>query len=280
MKLPYSHRAGAILLPPFALTLSSPRKRFKLAAALPLLSACTLLDPDATPANPQRPGLSTSTGTTALGTLELEAGVASSHPDAFGSPSFLKYGLGATTEIFAGLSPYVHSARPGFDGRGVGDVFVGGRHRVFEEANGLPSGAVTLTGKIPTSNSADGIGSGKADFFVAGILTKSFNQLSVTGFYQFGMLGQPGNDTVDLEHGFALAASHPVLGPVSANAEYAALVSPEQHRSQAFTTLGLSVALSPAVVFDIGGVIGVTNDATNFQVIAGFNLNFGGPSPD
>lgn len=187
----------------------------------------------------------------------------------------LKAGLSDASELFLGWSPLIYLRRPGDDGRGPGDLFVGVRHRVVEAVADGTSAAFQLTGKIPTASRSEGLGSGEVDLFLAAIVDHQFGDLATTGYYQVGVLSEAGADDSDLEHGFALAAGMPVADGVSPFAELALVLRPEQDVEAGILTLGTSYALRPSLVLDASVVVGYTPDAPDFRVQLGMTHNFG-----
>ncbi len=253
--------------------------RVRIAAAIlaPALPGCALFAEPPAPAIPQRPTLSSDTGTTKRGTFELEAGVTVDPGDLYDTPAQVKYGAGTHTELFLGWSPFVHLDAPARDATGPGDLFVGTRHRIVDEKEGVPSAALQLTTKLPTASESEGIGSGETDFFVAGMLTKGFGKLSATAFYQAGILGDPSGTGTILQHDAALAAGMPIVDHVGLFAELAGIFQPTTGLDAVFSTVGATYAISPSFVLDAAIQTGITPDAPDFRVLAGFTWNLGGP---
>jgi len=237
--------------------------------------ACSFVDLQDVPATPQRPTLSSDTATTAKGTLEIEAGVAVDPTDAFDSPLQLKVGAAEATELFLAWSPYRWVERSGPDGRGQGNLFIGVRNRFLEETESRPSAAFQLQTKIPTASEREGLGSGALDFLGAGIVTKDLGGFLTTGFYQIGILGEPDGGDTDLEHDVAIASGTPLVNGLGAFAEVAGTFIRERDTSSVFTTLGLAYAIARDVVADAGVVVGLSDDAPDFRVVAGVTINFG-----
>jgi hypothetical protein len=137
--------------------------------------------------------------------------------------------------------------------------------------------AVQLITKLPTGDENDGLSTGETDFFVAAIFTKEVGRVSTTLFYQFGILGEPDDADTDIEHTIALEGGFPLGDEWSFNAELAAVETPDQNLNEIFTTIGFSWAVSPDFVLDAGVVVGLNDDAQDFQIVFGFTKNLGGP---
>lgn len=244
-----------------------------LGAALLLgLGSCNSAPSGGETVTPQRPTLSSDTSTTAEGTFELEAGVAVDPSEAVDTPLSLKFGAGPSTEVFLSGAPFLFREVPGRDARGPGDVVVGLRHRFLESAARHPSAAFQASIKLPTAD--EELGSEEVDLSVAAMATQGFGDLTVTGYYDLGVLGDPGGGT-DVSHSLALATSHPLSNSVGAFAEIAGVSIPDQDAEQAFTTFGVTYAASNSLVFDVGAVVGLDRDARDFQFIIGLTRNLG-----
>lgn len=242
---------------------------------LPLLAACAVHAEPATAATPQRPTVSANTKTTATDTVELEAGVSVDPSDTFDSPLRLKYGLGPRTEFAVRFSPLVYLSRPGDDGNGIGDLFLGTKHRIVEQDGDWPSLAFGLITKLPAASTVEGIGSGEIDFFAEGIASADYDDVSLTAYYKFGALGAPRARGVDGQHTGALAASVPLGGDFGAFGEVAGVFDDERRQDAVFTTLGVTHQPLVNLVLDGGVVVGLSDDAPDLAVIVGMTLNFG-----
>jgi len=243
--------------------------------AFPFLAACTVDRTYQTRATPQRPTVSSDTRTTAPGTVELEAGLAIDPNDRFGTPSMVKYGVDERTELFLGFEPYVTVDRPGSDGHGIGDLLPGIRRRVMDQDGSTPAAAYLIAAKIPTADEDEGIGTGEIDLFAAGIVSWDDVAWSATGFYQLGLLGEPGDGGTDLQHVFAAAGSRPIDNRLDAFGELAFLWTPEQDDEDLLGTIGLAYAYRPGMVFDLGLTLGLSQDAPDAVFQIGTTINFG-----
>ena len=255
-----------------------------------LLSACVLsllgcgcsgLPADDLSATPQRPTRSAATSTTAVGSFELEAG-ATHEPDEFdGVSTVLKYGAGPGTEVYAAWSPYLRFEDLPGDDTDVGDLALGIRHRLVAETESRPSAAILAQVKLPTADESNGFSTGELDATFAGILNKSFDPFGVTAYYALDVLGDPRGGT-NTGHNLALAAGAPLDGLGAANVgafvEVAGVIVPEFDAEAAFTIIGLTYAPRPALVLDVAVLLGLNDDAADFQLLFGFTRNFGRPA--
>jgi hypothetical protein len=249
--------------------------------AWPALCASCVVHPAAgSPATPQRPTFSSSTATTAHATWEVEGGAYRNDENAVDVPIALKYGAGPRTEVFASVSPYRRVEAGGERDSGWSDVVVGARHRTSDGTGGdgdEPARAFQLAAKVPTGDRADLLSSGEIDVFGAWIVDGARERFAWTAFYQLGLLGDPDEGGVVVEHGLALAVGHP-LGDdrLSAFGELAAVVHPEWDDRQVFTTLGVALTPHPELVLDAFVVFGLSADAPDAAIGIGFTRNLGG----
>lgn len=156
--------------------MESCRSLLRLCALCAVLSAvpgCLTLQ-DRQPATPQRPTFSSSTATTAEGTVELETGVEYDHHDSSGLPTTFKYGLDANTELYLSGVPWQKSdVSGGKDNRGQGDDLLGVRQRFWQgEESGL-SAAWQFAVQIPDGSRTKGFSDDEYHLYAAGILDGS-----------------------------------------------------------------------------------------------------------
>jgi len=245
-------------------------------AVLGSTAACKTVPGSLAPATPQRPTVSSATTTTAHRTFELEAGAVIDPGDRLDTPTTLKYGAGPRTEVFAGWSPLLDVDEGGVDETGVGDALVGVRHRFADETATTPSGAVQATVKLPVADEEDGLGSGEVDASFALIATRSAGDFSLNGFYELDVIGDPGGNA-DIGHDVTLAGSAPVAGDWGVFGELVGSFVPERDQGAVFTIVGVTLSPHPAVVFDVAAVVGLNEDAPDFQLLFGLTRNLGQP---
>lgn len=248
--------------------------RKSLPIALALMSvACVSPNTKSAPTTSQRPTLSRNTETTAAGTLELEAGTAIDVGDSFMAPMTLKYGIDEDEELFLSVSPINFLDRPGSDGQGFGDLTVGMRRRVWSQKE-VAVGFQFAT-KLPTGDEDDGISSGEMDFFAAGIVDYDFDlATTITGFYQFGVIGDPADTDSNLQHLIALAGTHTLNDQFGLFGELSS-TSNSSADDPAFAILGITHPLSAGFVVDAGVQLGLNTEAPDARFLIGLTTNFG-----
>ncbi len=231
---------------------------------------------------PQRPTFSSSTQTTAPGTVEIEAGVSIDPGDRNSSPMTAKMGVTENSEIFVSWSPYTWVDRSvgGGNGGGVGDTEIGMRQRVLDFGPNEPAIAYQFKTKIPTASARQGIGNEEMDFFAAAMLEMPYGSASLVGFYQLGFLGDPTGGDPDIQHGLAISGTTPVADAIGAYGEIAGIITPERDDEQLIATGGLTYPLMDGWIFDAGLAIGLSNDAPDLQFLIGVTVNLGGIGTD
>ena len=248
-----------------------------LVLAVTCLTGCASLPPS--PATPQRPSYSSDASTTAHQTVEIEMGLAADETDAIDSPVNVKWGATRATELFLGFSPYA-SIKPGPEREsGFGDVIAGARVRFLDEREGRPAAAVQMTAKLPAADDGAGLGTGETDVFGAGILTKTFDRTTVVWFYQLGVLGNPAQADVDLEHGGAVAFARPIAQNLGGFVEFAGVFTPDQDITNVFTTIGIGYGLRANIILDAAIAVGLSDDAVDWVGNVGLTANLGSLVP-
>jgi hypothetical protein len=237
-------------------------------------SATTSSTPVARP-HPQRPTISFDTYTTPEDAVELEAGLSIDPGDRFAVPALLKYGVGPRTEFFLGGFPFLSVDQGSVDESGIGDGLVGFRHRLADETDESPSSAFQIATKVPTASESKGLGTGEVDLYMAAMAEKHFGYYGVNGFYQLGILGDPGGSGSDLQHTFAVQGTRPAWEEWTPFGELAFLWTPEQDDERLFLTGGTYYLVSEEVTLDFGVRLGLTEDAPDFALLVGLTWALG-----
>lgn len=237
------------------------------------LGACSIRHDPNVLVSPQRPTVSSDTTITAAGTYELEAGLVLDPGDTLALNTTLKLGLDEVTDVFVGWTPYAHIDRPGDDGTGTGDSAVGARRRVWEK--GPNAVAVQMATKLPTGDEGEGLSSGEIDFFLAGILSHEEDSgATLVGFYELGLIGEPGASDTGTQHTAALAASKPWKDDMTLFGELS-------KRHAAFgddpllAILGIAKRTRPGLVYDGALAVGLNDDAADLTLLFGLTTNVG-----
>lgn len=227
-----------------------------------------------------RAAFGSDTWTVEAGRVEVEFGVtADPKDDTLDTPLTLKWGAGEATEIYVDLSPYQYAdLRGGLDAEGFGDMALGVRHRFLEQTEVRPSAAVQFQTKLPTGNEPAGLSSGAIDFFTAGILTKDFDGVAATAFYELGVIGKAegsGSGT-EFQHSFAFVTEVIMGHNWGVYGEAVAILAPTQNLEQFALGGGVSFHVVKRLAWDVGLSVGLNDDTPDLQIFAGFTWGVGG----
>ncbi|MCB9879909.1 MAG: hypothetical protein H6835_20145, partial [Planctomycetes bacterium] len=162
------------------------------------------------------------------------------------------------------------------DANGPGDLVLGMRQRLFGAGGGDLSGALVLSGKLPTAADSSGLGSGEPDVRLGAIVNRSFGGVGANLFYQYGALGDPAGGSDD-EHTLTLTLGTPLAAEVTMFAELGAIWLPEQDQRRVFCIPGLAWTVRPWCVLDCALNVGLSDDAPDLQLYVGSTINFGRP---
>ncbi len=228
-----------------------------------------------TPITPQRPTIARKTSTTAVGTVEVEAGMERAPSETFSMPVFVKYGIFDRNEAFLAFSPYNTVELAGNDGEGFGDITLGWRQRFLEQNQNMPSLAWQAALKLPTADEDDALGTGELDGYGALSGTYGINQWTVTGFGQLGLLGDPNSSGADVQYVLSGAADYAYGPTVDFFGEVGGIFTPEYDNEVVLLTLGGGWSPSVGLRLDTGFRVGLSDDAPDFSYLVGFTRNLG-----
>ena len=223
--------------------------------------------------SPQRPTLSSDTNVAADGTVELETGVAWDPHDVLDVPISLRFGVAPETEAFLNISPLSITRLPGKDAHGFSDPEIGVRRRLSHDPDGV-STAVQASVKLPVSDRDEGLSTGEADAYVAGIVSGSAGPVSLLGYYRLGALGER-RGGVDVEHAAAFNAGLGLTDRLGCYAELAGQFVPEQDLHSVFLIAGMNYVLDNGSVLDWGVQTGLSEDAPHSRALVGWTVNLG-----
>jgi len=96
-----------------------------------------------------------------------------------------------STGTGGGIHPDYPLIRGGWSGNRLGDLWVGGKVRVLGSMSAPVGLAIRAQVKLPVGDDAIGVSSGKADFQVDGIVSRSSNHVEVSGFGGLMVRGNP-----------------------------------------------------------------------------------------
>jgi len=218
---------------------------------------------------PQRPSFSFNAFTTSRGYFEIEAGIDLSEPW-LDAPALLKYGVADRAEIFVGGAPIRRQRHR--KKNGVGDLLVGAKYRVNIAPPGTPALALQGAVKVPTADQDQGFGTGEVDYKAVAIVSQGSSLSQVDINLGLNLLGKQGGGGLR-EEAFAIMSL--TLFPGGRVGPYGEIFA-SQALESGFTTLisdfGVSLSLSPRVVTDLAGVVGIDNAPSDWQLVAGITI--------
>ena len=165
--------------------------RGKLSAAMLLVATVAAAQPrDPHAVQPERPTVATHAGTVAPGWFEFETGVERDRSgrahSVFSTPTVFKFGIAPRAQFSLGGS-FVNNAA----GTGAGDLFVGIKVRLLEDAPVVGDFAILPSITFPTGNADRGFGSGERQ-----------GALLFISSHQFGDVEMDINFGYDASHGW------------------------------------------------------------------------------
>jgi hypothetical protein len=222
-------------------------------------------------AAPYRPTISNPADLPVPGHLEWEAGGLSLYDRGGEShrsvPYLLKYAFTEDFGVLLGGESWV-ADRSGADStNGWGDTSVAlkFRHSVAQStAIGLEVGV-----SLPTASAA--LGSGHSDFSMNGIISTELDAYDVDVNLSYTQLGvsDPGAGRGIV--GWAVAASHAIVGPWGFAAEFSGLEQKGVPSATQFLA-ALTYSLRPTVVLDCGSLFGLDRGAPRYGAFAGMTV--------
>lgn len=236
--------------------------------------ACTALGDRVVHATPQRPTVASSTSTTAVGTVELEFGALLDEQDSAALPTTLKAGLDERTEFYLSGAPWMHLEGSGPPSNGASDLLLGLRHRFLDADEASFPLAAFANLKLPTASRPTAFSSSEVDLFAGAMVEHSLDEkVGLLGYYELGLLGDPDAQGIDLRHTVALDASWSVTPGLGLFAEISAVYDRGTDARIWQGLLGVAFPLAPDFVLDVAGSRGLSAQAPDWTVQAGFTFN-------
>jgi len=249
-----------------------PISQFKVATLTLLLASCVGPLPKDVAAHPQGLLPSQDTATTPNGYLELEA-VGSWAAKENQAMAVIRYGLADRTEIF--LAQDLHHAisvpaEP--ESSGIGDAWIGMRHRVIDkDVNGVTH-AFGADVRIPHGDPDLGISASGLELHLAHIRDGQWGSVSWTTNTDLYLLADQ-NGRPDPALGGSITATGPLLKiagrrlPLALLSELGALTHPEEDTLPGWVALGIRIPVHPALEIQAAWVKGVGRDAPEDRLV-------------
>jgi hypothetical protein len=225
-----------------------------------------------------RPLTTDDASTVAKRKFQLETGldlVREGNQDTLISPSVvLTYGLLENLDLAIGGQYLFRYADGDKDVSGPGDLEFKAKYRFIDEKGWLPSLAVAGILKIPTASESKGLGSGKADYNLSALFTRSLSEIVLLdvnlGYTLVGERGADNAFNASVAGRFAVSSRWTLVGEV-------AVVNNFNGRSGddlCSTLLGTQYQITENAVWDTGVEAGRSNGAQYFRLTTGLTLLF------
>lgn len=224
-------------------------------------------------AHPQSLLPSQDTTTTPAGHLELEAvGLWADSEQT--TAAVIRYGLAERTEIY--LLQDLHrtlSDPAGPDPSGIGDAWIGWRHRVIDEDAAGVAHAFAAEVRLPHGDPDEGLGEGELELHIAHIRDGTWRSLDWTTNTDLRLIGDQ-NGRPDPALGGSITLSTPLLKtagrvlPLAFLAEAGGLWHPEEDDSPAYIALGFRVPIHPSLELQVAWMDGIGSDGPDERWVA------------
>lgn len=224
-------------------------------------------------AHPHRSAYSSSTVTTDPRTFELEGGL-TVNPDLQNTPVLLKYGIKPGLEVFTGISPFVKLFNLGQ--KGVGDLSLGTRCRFIASSDGATSAGFQFIWKVPTANEHKGLGSGRSDFDLTVILSRSYSKYSIDANLGGFWAGIQSTSRFEKNIYGDLTVSRILKDRISMFVDGYTYRNFSTDRTTLLGAIGIVYTVHPAFLLDLTTNINIRNGPYNWQILAGGVINLFG----
>ncbi|HEX8186771.1 MAG TPA: transporter [Pyrinomonadaceae bacterium] len=161
---------------------------------------------------------------------------------------------------------------------GFGDVRVGLQFVAAEEGEGHPALAFAYFAKLPTADQSEGLGTGRFDHKLVGLLSKKVGETDVDFNAAYLLVGKEGGP--GWEHGgqAAVSVSRDFKNHLGFEAELSGQSRDDVQPRGLYALGALHYAASRRVVFDAGARFGLNPEAPRFGVFAGMTVGVTRPS--
>jgi hypothetical protein len=223
-----------------------------------------------------RPLITDDTGTVEKGAFELELAFDflrdEDENDNYFPSVQLKYGLSKRAEVGASIGYIRRDASFSENVDGWADVLAYLKYRLWQEGNYFPSMALKPLIKFPTASSDKGLGSGKIDYGIGPIFSKSYSDFSFHLEAIYFFIGEKReNDT--LSTGAAMEYEFLKGWTAVGEVRYANNFNSDRHDDPLLVNFGLKKAVGRAVL-DAAFNVGLNRAAPDYGFTAGVTIGF------
>ncbi|HEX8720937.1 MAG TPA: transporter [Pyrinomonadaceae bacterium] len=272
-----ARQAGAFAGNLFAPALRQPRQQ---ATPTP-----TPPEEDEPEIKPSRPGVANPAEIPEPGVLQLEIGYDSNfRSDEFRSehsmPVTLRYAAAKRLLLHLDFDAVISQTDEATRERstGFGDTRVGFQVVALEDAPGRPALAFAYFAKLPTADEAEGLGTGRFDHKVVGLLSKKVGETDVDFNAAYLLVGREGGP--GWEHGgqAAVSVSRDFKNRFGFEAELSGQSKDDVQPRGLFALGALRYTANKRLVFDAGARFGLNPEAPRVGLFAGMSVGLTRPS--
>lgn len=266
-----------------ALTLIASLHAATTANAATMLAPQSASHPRTEPDNlePDRPDVTNGTHIVDVGLLQIEAGGVwnrvGSGRHSIGTPTTVRVGLSEWLEARVSSDGFLSIMDPAGTQRGIGNVQVGAKLRLWADPGGVPVLSVLPTINLPAASESKGLGTGQADFTIAMLTGTDFlTRGHVDVNYGVGRIGAGTGLPRFTQHLVSWSASAEVPGPVTPYLEgfWFSRQDPDGGHVAAVDS-GAIYVINPRLAFDGGLQVGLTDAAPSLSAFGGISLVLG-----
>lgn len=215
----------------------------------------------------------TGVGVAATGTFELEGLMESNPGQRVKSIAKANFGLGPGFELGVALEPY-HSGGTAVS-RGTGDVSLAAKYQFSDGSHGVPIGILETEVRLPTSTVGSSGSKGESDFFVITSMGQALKHFSWVGTYELGLLGEPGRDSVLIEHNAVIAASQRFHSRFRGFMELSVAHEPRDSVTAWYGGAGGGFMLGKSLELQAALQMGLNDTAEDYLFVLGFTFEAG-----
>jgi hypothetical protein len=229
---------------------------------------------DAIAANPNRPTVSNPANITQYGVLELEYGWDRFWPEEgirqISLGGLLKFGMFCDIELRWNTTSFLSQTDAGGTHQTFGDNWLGTEIRFHRQTQRLPTMAFGYAFKIPSANTENGLGTGRADHSFTFGASESVAHFNLDfNFTQF-LIGRPTVSGFDQNQQLALAFSHAIHGRLQFAGEFYGETQLNQTTPGFASSLwAVTYTVVPRLVIDGGFEAGITSGGPHRHAFVG-----------
>lgn len=220
---------------------------------------------------PYRPTVSNPAELSALRHLEVEFGAQSNQPgmetERNSLPFLLKYPFADQWGLLVGGEAWIKSHNPDESISGFGNTSVLLKH--YYPIN--PTLAVGFEAGAVLPSARQSLGQGRSDYLGNLIVSQDISDLRIDVNAGMTRKGFKDEDLDRYRYNWAIAASHPLTDRWGIAGEFSGVLA-KQHKPTSQFLASLNYLMTPQLMLDFGGTVGMTTITDDYGVFAGFSL--------